>query len=209
MIQEFENSMLDINRAIELEPKNAELHLHKGTINGVLGFYDDAIDNFNTAINIDGDKAGYYYNRAMIKTNLNDFDGALDDYEIAISIDPTFYDAYHNRAMVYMDHGMYKEATESLSEYIGRTFDSRAIRLQGICQYFDKDYQGALTSLNWSINIDNKNSASYFYKGLSEQALGKEKEGCEDLIRSSKMGFAPATDSLNVLCLNRVDGQEP
>ena len=64
-----------------------------------------------------------------------------------------------------------------------------AKRYFGIAQYFQRDWNGAINTLNRAIKIAPEKSESYVYRGLAKIKKGAATVGCEDLNKAKELGY--------------------
>ncbi|TAE49148.1 MAG: tetratricopeptide repeat protein [Cytophagales bacterium] len=60
------------NKAIELNPKDANTYVNRGNFKSDLGDSQGAMQDFNKAIELNPKNAGAYYNRGLLKYRLED-----------------------------------------------------------------------------------------------------------------------------------------
>jgi tetratricopeptide (TPR) repeat protein len=85
-------TMLDFNRAIELNPTNAYLYFDRGNLSARQKNYGKAIDDFTKAINIDPNLAEAYYNRGLARIYSNNKTDGITDLSKAGELG--LYNAY-------------------------------------------------------------------------------------------------------------------
>ena len=68
--------MSDYNKAIELNPDNADAYYDRGLTYYQQGGFIQAIPDYNKAIQIKPDYAGAFYNRALTYYQLKEYDNA-------------------------------------------------------------------------------------------------------------------------------------
>lgn len=94
-----------LNKAIELQPDNAAAYGIRGYIYFSLEKYQQAIDNFSKAIQFNPTKAEYYNSRGTVYSKINQYEKAIEDYNQAILFDANDAAFYNNRAGVHLRHG--------------------------------------------------------------------------------------------------------
>jgi hypothetical protein len=87
---EYQRSILDFNKAIEINPDFAEAYLYRGLAYGVMKKYNDAITDFDEAILIDPNLAEAYYARGVTYAWKGDRVKANQDASAAVRIRPNF-----------------------------------------------------------------------------------------------------------------------
>ena len=112
-LADYEEAILDYNKALELSPTEICLvYSMRGNAKRNLGDLDGAISDQNKALDFDPLYADGYFNRGIAKFNKKDFDGAIDDYSQVIEINPKDSDAFFNRANTKKELGDIKGACE-------------------------------------------------------------------------------------------------
>ncbi|XP_007936761.2 tetratricopeptide repeat protein 6 [Orycteropus afer afer] len=96
-----DNSILDFNRAITLNPKHYQAYLSRVAYYGLKGRYSKAILNCNEAIKIYPESVRAYIYRGVLKYYNKAYKLAITDLTIAINMDRNSYIAFYNRAICY------------------------------------------------------------------------------------------------------------
>ena len=100
-LADFEEAILDYNKALELSPTEICLvYSMRGNAKRNSGDLDGAISDQNKALDFDPLYADGYFNRGIAKFKKGDFDGAIKDYSQVLKINPKDSDAFFNRANV-------------------------------------------------------------------------------------------------------------
>ncbi|WNJ17049.1 hypothetical protein [Pontibacter sp. G13] len=106
-------ALKNINRAIQIEPKNPLLYHAKFWINRNNGKRDDALVDINFAIALAPNDPQYYMNRASLwKDEFGLLEQAQNDLDVALGLDPTLSRAYYDRAHLFLDLGQSDRACE-------------------------------------------------------------------------------------------------
>ena len=112
-LADYEEAILDYNKALELSPTEICLvYSMRGNAKRNLGDFDGAISDQNQALDYDPLYADGYFNRGIAKFKKGDFDGAIQDYSQVLKINPKDSDAFFNRANVKKEIGDIKDACE-------------------------------------------------------------------------------------------------
>jgi tetratricopeptide (TPR) repeat protein len=125
----YEQAILDDDKAIEMDPDFAEAYRERGIIYGNKGDLDRAISDLGKAIELFPDFADAFHDRANIYSSKGDMDNAIFDLNQAIIINPDFVEAYHDRAGVYSSKG---DTDNAIAD------DNKAIEID---PYFSQAYQ--------------------------------------------------------------------
>ena len=79
---QYDQAILDYNKAIEIDPKYAEAYNNRGRVYRLKGQYDQAVLDYNKAIEIDPKYVDAYYNRATFYYVKREYDKAWDDIKM-------------------------------------------------------------------------------------------------------------------------------
>jgi len=186
------NSMVDFNKAIQINPEYAEGYNNRGVLNSNLGNHDLALKDFNKAIELNPFFVRALHNRGVIHRMNNNFEMAREDFLKAIKINPKFLDARNSLGFIYELNG---DLDQALNEY------NRAIRIDPYAfftyQYRSsifmrkKDYLKAVDDLNKVLELDSSNAEAYNNRGLAFLAQLKFFEAFNDftsaLINNSEL----------------------
>jgi len=112
----FEDTIKDANKAIELNPKDAEAYYNRGTAKGSLGDRIGSMKDFNKAIELKPKYSQAYYSRGFLKNKLGDHTGAMKDFNKVVTLDPKGAIPYYSRGVTKNQLGDKKGALEDLSK---------------------------------------------------------------------------------------------
>ncbi len=73
-----------IIKAVDIDPKSAEIYLYLGFTKNTKNDHEDAIRDLSTAIDLDQQYADAYFMRALSSYQLEDFDGTIADASKAL-----------------------------------------------------------------------------------------------------------------------------
>jgi tetratricopeptide (TPR) repeat protein len=192
-LQEFRQSLSDLDRAITLNPQFAKAYNNRGNLKyEKLNDLQGALADFDRAIAINPQYAVAYNNRGNLKNErLNDIQGALSDYNQAIIFNPQYAVAYNNRGNL---------KNERLNDIQGALTDyDRAIIFnpQYALAYYNRgnlknerlnDIQGALTDYDRAISLNPQDAKAYANRGILKAYKLNDKAGTiQDLRRSAKL----------------------
>jgi tetratricopeptide (TPR) repeat protein/S1-C subfamily serine protease len=99
-LKDDEKALVAINKAIQITPKNANVHNEKWAVLNSLKRDQAALLAINEAIAL-SPRAAFYSNRGTTYAALKDYPKAIADYTKAIAINSEYADAYNNRGLVY------------------------------------------------------------------------------------------------------------
>ncbi|GCC51036.1 hypothetical protein SanaruYs_12560 [Chryseotalea sanaruensis] len=111
---EYRQALVDYNRAIELNPKEADYYLNRGIIHEKLKQFKEAYNDYSFVIKLDESLSSAWLNRGNVLLRLNKEKLAIEDYSAAIAFENDYAAAYYNRGIAYYQLKQYAEACSDL-----------------------------------------------------------------------------------------------
>jgi tetratricopeptide (TPR) repeat protein len=87
----LDKAVIDLQKALEINPKSAYTHFHMGLAEEILEKYPEAIASFSRAIYLNPNNEAAYRKRALLRLNMGETEAAMKDYEKASKINPFKY----------------------------------------------------------------------------------------------------------------------
>src|SRR5687767_13164157 len=115
---EFMESLLNLNKAIEVDPAFAPAYYLRGNIKDTFEDRHGAMKDYNTAVEKNPKFADAFYARGNVKMKLQDYYGAIADYTSAITINENYIEAYFNRGRAKQFLLAYEDAINDCSKII-------------------------------------------------------------------------------------------
>ncbi len=200
-IKNFELSILDLNKYIEIIPDNERAYGFRGWAKYYEEDFMGAMVDFNKQIELDPDNSKPYYNRGSVKSKLGDNKGAISDYTKAIEIRPNFSMAYNNRGWAKYQLKKYKEAIIDLDRAIQMddknwvAYDSRQETKLAL-----NDLKGCIADCNIVISLNPKCTNSLLCRGNAYFKQGNKTKACEDWSNAGEKGEIKAYDFISKYC---------
>jgi len=113
----------DYDKAIELNPSNADAYCERGDFYYETDEYNKAIADYSRAIELDSGYASAYFDRAYAYGEIGDYDKAITDYSKAIELDTSDAQAYYNRGLDYRNKGEVAKAVNDLERCLSLSND--------------------------------------------------------------------------------------
>lgn len=187
--EEYQTSIADISRAIELIPANSEYYRLRGSAYYIAAYYAHpsgnvvrAIADYDFAIQLNPTNARYfaergnlYYTVAFFKNPAGDYAKAIDDYSRAIQLQSNTADYYFERGKVYNgaalnNHpsGDFNKAIEDFSRAIQiNPNDPRYYAQRGVAfGQPEQDFAQSIEDYNRAIELDPDNPDYYQQRGV-------------------------------------------
>ena len=102
------------SHVIEINPRDIDAYINRGTAYQDKNNFDLAIQDFTTAIQLKPDYAIVYYKFGVTYGKKGEVDKAIENYNTAINKDPEFTDAYNSRGVIFSITG---EVDKAIKDY--------------------------------------------------------------------------------------------
>lgn len=170
----FEQAVAALTRAVELEPRAAELQAHLGLSLFRLGRFDEARSHYERAIALRPNFPSALTELGTTLMSLSRLEDAIATHERAIALKPDFADAHANRGMALMLADRTEDADKSfdralalqprlLSALFGKAVVSMNLR----------KFDAALAALDAALAINPTAAPLLAQRGRAYQALGQ------------------------------------
>ena len=201
----FDLALADYTKAINIEPKNPELHNSRGKTyfdmamggkfpNKVGEYTQKAIEDFNAGLSKPKakpkSKAEMLINRGAAHASLGRFDQALKDLNEGVTVDPENKNGYLNRSLVYFNLKQFENAITDYTKYL--TFDPYNANIwyeRGMLRRSLDKAQEALTDLNRAIELDPNLGIAYMERARAQALLGNKAAAQADYARAQQFGL--------------------
>ena len=145
----YENALYNMDKAIKLEPKHADLFINRAFIKYNLDDYFGAMSDFDYAIGLEPNNVPAHFNRGLLRMEVSDNDKAIIDFSFVIDKEPDNYKALYNRAVIYQDLGKYDLAIADYNKVIDNfTYLSSLYYARSECKRRKGDMQGGERDYN-------------------------------------------------------------
>jgi tetratricopeptide (TPR) repeat protein len=167
---ELDAALADANRAIELDPKNAEGYVLRLAVRNRIRPETDTSDDCDKIIELAPNRPGievFYQTRALFRFWKQDLDGSIDDMNKAISIKPADGRAYEMRSFYYLCKGNLELSRFDYNKSIALMpgLPSPFAR-RGYARYQQRDLVGALADFSNAIEWNAAYAEGYADRGI-------------------------------------------
>lgn len=147
---DFENSLKDLNAALEININNSDGLYYRAIAFSNLERYEEAIKDLTKSIELNEfEMAEFYYNRANNYMMLKNYDSALLDFNKALELEPYYASYRHDRGYFFQVTGKIEEAIEDYNLVIKLEPENFvAITNRGEAYYALGDKEKALIDFN-------------------------------------------------------------
>ncbi len=181
---DYDGAIRDFTKAIEANPKDAEVYLLRGIVHNRKGSFEDAIADYSQAVKVNPRLTGAWFALATARRDNGDFEGALRDYEKCL----IFESSPQVRGMAerrIADLRM-KLNREGLSKVSGKEIDlegAEAYYKRGLVRYEMREIEGAIADFTRAIEIDPNYFWAYFKRGVARIRKGDLDAAIADLTK--------------------------
>jgi len=98
---DHENAIIDLTRAIELQPENYNIYIFRGMAHLNLQHLQEARGDFSIASKLHPESEVPYLKSGLCDLAIGDTLLAIEHFSIAVTINPRYGEAYYQRGLVY------------------------------------------------------------------------------------------------------------
>ncbi len=95
----FEKARVALERALEVNPRDAPTLVNLGAVHQALRQFDQALDRYGQALSLNPGSPEAWNNRALVLVELRRYPEALESCALAISLRPEYAEAHNNRGL--------------------------------------------------------------------------------------------------------------
>ncbi len=190
---DFEWAIVNLQKAIVLNPNDAEAYYHLGVIKSGSRDYNLGIMNFDKALQLDNKYTIAFYQRGLAHYSNKNYKAAIQDFSSVLVEAPASNSAYIARGYAYADLGKHKNAIKDYDAALALAPNDDATFIRkGFSQMALKDYTAAQATFGKAVDLDGKYKPfAYNNRAEATYKLGKYDQALEDINTSISI------DSLN------------
>jgi protein O-mannosyl-transferase len=197
----YHEALKDFNKAIELQPGNANYYYGRGVIFMNENRNAEAVSDFNKAIELQPDYFDAYLNQGVVLINEKRYEEAISNYTRAIALKPDNAKFFYNRGIVFMNEEKNAEALNDFNKAIELQPDYVDAYLnRGIVFKNEKRYEEAISNYTRAIALKPGYAIAYYNRGVAEFSSNNKDAACSDLKQAASLGYQPAADALSRVC---------
>lgn len=177
----YEQAMVDFNKAIALDPDYAEAYNNRSTAHLLMDNFGQAVVDCTQALKLAPDFVAAYVNRGIALTGLREYEQALADYNKALELAPQNVYAYYNRANTYLWMDKYKEAIGDYNQTITLKPEFVAAYVnRGLVHGELKHFQEALADYTQAIALNPDYVYAYYNRANLHRELNNHQQAIDD-----------------------------
>lgn len=200
-----------IAEALELQPNGAEVRLAEARIMGTMGDIAGAMGVVEQVLDMGLDNPPAWRLRAELLILLQQLPDALAAYDAAIELVPDSFDDRSKRALINLQLQQI-DAMRGDAEWLMLEWpkDPMSNYVQGMLQFQDADYPGAITSLEQAVALEPSYPLVPFYLSAAHTMEGHPKAALSVAMRLVDLhpDFAPGRKMLASLYLQAGDASK-
>jgi tetratricopeptide (TPR) repeat protein len=179
--QEYDRAIVDLTKAIELDPRWTSAYKWRGTAYFYTGRNDRAIADFDTAIRLDPTSGELYWRRGKAHEVAHDLTAALTDYSDALAIDPKSLRDYVSRALVFLKLGNAERALDDSNAALRiEPNNVHALTARGNAYRARGELDRAIDDYSTAIAADPFVARTYYERGVAYRLKGDRAHAIDD-----------------------------
>lgn len=191
-----EQIIADMNSMLELEPKNVEEFIQKGTVLTITESYEEAIECFDKALELNPNNISALISKGHTYEIIEDMEKAREIYEIVMNTEvDDIYDLM-SKGYIFETHDRYEDALKTYEKALEKDKKNcNILFLKGSCLIPLERYLDAIESLEEAINLYETQAmntifelpSAYHNIGICMDKLGKQDVALEAFNTSLKL----------------------
>lgn len=199
-ISSFDKALLNISKALELDPNDKQNIITRSQILLELERPLEALNELNLVLSNDSENLNALYYRAEAHSSLSDFDKALNDINKIMKLDTGADYMYKKRGECYLNMSMYNDALSDFSKAleIDKTDPDIYFDVGNIYSILG-NYEKAIDYYNLTFEV----SPNYYWasrvnrnRAYAKYQLGKREEAIQDIRSFEELSYIEAEDIL-------------
>ena len=210
-LEDLHGALSDAKRAVELDPKDGDAYLSRGSANAAIGLHRQAIVDFTQALRCPYNSLFLrsrffqhcHWERADSKAALGNHTGAIADYDRAVELGFDTPEVYYNRAHCKADLGDHAGAIADYDRAVELGFDTPDIYLnRGHRKAELGNHTGAIADYDRAIERNTKYADAHYSRGQANFALMDYAGAITDYDRAIDLGVDRDSDLVATACYN-------
>jgi tetratricopeptide (TPR) repeat protein len=178
--KDIDGALDDLNKAVSINPRVAEIYNGRAIARLQKGDLDGALADYEKAIEIKPSLPSAFLGRGYFRYQKSDFDGALSDFSKAIELKSDYADAFVDRGIA---HGLKGEIPDAIADIRkGAGLNPRSVA--------DDDrgnFSSPFIELNQFITKNPRDARAYEVRAIFRLLQGKETEAGNDFKKSLEL----------------------
>lgn len=183
-LENYENAMIDLDKAIQLVDDNVEYYCSRSFVNIRMGNYEKAISDIDVGKKLDFNNFCIHLNSSLVHLRLEDYEQTILDANKAIIADDenksSLAKAYLNLATASQKLGLKMEARKAINEaYRMIPNDRDVLRGKSYIEMVERDRVNFFSTIDKARNLYPADAELLYYEGVGTFAFRDSMKGCE------------------------------
>ena len=178
--KDIDGALDDLNKAISINPKVAQIYNGRAIARLQKGDLDGALADYEKAIELKPSLPSAFMGRGYFRYQKRDFDSALADFSKAIELKPDYADAYVDRGLVRGLRGEIPDAIADIKK-------GAELNPQSVSDSDRGNFSSPFIELNQYITKNPNDARAYEMRGILRLLQRKEAEAARDFKKSLEL----------------------
>ena len=198
---ENKNAIKEADKAIELNPNDANAYHKRGCAYHSLKQYERAIEDLDKAVDLNPNFPDTYVFRGLSYSGLKQYERAIQDFDKAVELNSNDETAYSSRGDAYFELKQYERAIRDydkaieLSDPDDDLLNTSVYYNRGKAYHQLKQYKRAIQDFSQVIKVDSNDMFDYHMfayhdRGLCYRAINDELNAQADLDKAKALGYS-------------------
>jgi tetratricopeptide (TPR) repeat protein len=176
-LQRYEKAIVSYDKAIALEPNNANAYRYKGEALYYFFKYEEAIKCFDRALELEPNNANIWNNKGLALDSLGNYEGAINCYDKAIELEPNDANIWNNKGAALDNLSKYEEAIKFYDKALElEPNDANIWNNKGLALDSLGKYKEAIKLYDKAIELEPNNAYAWNNKGYALRHLNRNEE---------------------------------
>lgn len=183
--KKYEETIVDVSRAIQLEPELVDAYIVRGNSYYRINSYEQAVADFSRVIHLQPNNYLAYYLRGDIYSSwLGKHALGISDFDNAIALKSDFEQAYAHRGSTYRLLGNYDQSIKDLEQAIRiDPSNMNAWYWLGLTYSKIEENEKAVHCFNEAVRVEPEYINAFFCRGIEFYRIGNFHKAIKDLSR--------------------------
>lgn len=186
---QYDQALVEINKALDINPRDADMFNVRGVIYFEKGEYDRAISDYSKAIALEPQKASFYDDRGCAYWRTQHYDKAIADHSRAIELEPENALFYAIRGHAWYLKDDYDKALADANKAIELANHPEGYHVRGHTLYLKGEHDKAISDFSKAIELtkNQENAFLYICRGSAFYDRGAYEKAYSDISKAMEL----------------------
>lgn len=194
-------AILDFSKVIRIDPTDADAYLSRGESFADTSNCEVALKDFEKAKKLTPNDPEVYFHIGLCQDETRYYREAIETFNYAIKLDSTNTQYFYSRGNTKYNLELLDDAKKDYFKalQLDSTNTGPLFNLGNI--HFDrKEYENAIKYYDRYLAIETKDADAMVNRGICKNALGFEKDACEEWKKAAELGNFDAKENMKKFC---------